>query len=307
MRYVKLGTTDIEISSIGLGSWGMGADANWGPTDDNDSVKTIEKALDAGITFIDTAPAYGLGHSEEIVGKALKGKRDKVILASKCGLIWGSDDDEGYIQMQRDGITLRRNLKRDSIRKEIEKSFKRLGTDYIDLYVTHWQTVEPFLVPIEETVSALLELKKEGKIRAIGISNITKEHFELMKNGAVLSNAGHFDVEINKNHLSELSDKVINSRNNIETYVLSDKEIHLLAEGRLVNLAAGDGHPAEIMDMSFSVQGLSLEYLLKNKGKLKPEIIYLPEEVNDTVAKIKLETLNINIDSLTEEQKEYYY
>ena len=136
---------------------------------------------------------------------------------------------------------------------------------------------------------------------------ITCEHFKVMKNSAVLANAGHFDVEINKEHLKSLSKEVLGSRHNIETYVLDDnKELHLLAEGRLVNLAAGDGHPAEIMDMSFSVQGLSLEYLLKNKGKLKPEIIYLPDEINSSVAEIKLKTLSVNIDELTKEQKDYY-
>ena len=136
---------------------------------------------------------------------------------------------------------------------------------------------------------------------------ITREHFKVMKNGAVLANAGHFDVEINKNDLSGLAVEILNSRQSIETYVLPDKEIHLLAEGRLVNLAAGDGHPAEIMDMSFSVQALSLEYLLKNKGRLRPEIIYLPDEINEMAADIKLKTININIDSLTEEQVKYYY
>jgi adenosylhomocysteinase len=137
---------------------------------------------------------------------------------------------------------------------------------------------------------------------------ITKEHFKRMKNGAVLANAGHFDVEINKNDLNSLATNVVTSRNNIQTFTLeTGNEINLLAEGRLVNLAAGDGHPAEIMDMSFSVQALALQYLLDNKGKLRNEMIYLPDEISRKVAKIKLEAYNVSIDKLSEEQEKYYY
>jgi adenosylhomocysteinase len=137
---------------------------------------------------------------------------------------------------------------------------------------------------------------------------ITKDHIAIMKNGVILANAGHFDVEINKEDLNSLSCSVVTSRANIQTYTLKNgNEIHLLAEGRLVNLAAGDGHPAEIMDMSFSVQALSLQFLLDNKGKLKNDIIYLPDEISRKVAKIKLASYNTTIDKLSKEQEKYYY
>ena len=137
---------------------------------------------------------------------------------------------------------------------------------------------------------------------------ITGKHFQVMKNGAVLANAGHFDVEINKNDLELLSSSKVVSRNNIETYTLKNgNEVHLLAEGRLVNLAAGDGHPAEIMDMSFSVQALALKYLKDHQGELKPGMIYLPEEINRKIASIKLDSLQAGLDTLSEEQKAYYF
>ena len=137
---------------------------------------------------------------------------------------------------------------------------------------------------------------------------ITKEHFKVMKNGAVLANAGHFDVEINKNDLLSLSVSNEETRQNIETYTLTNgNEIHLLAEGRLVNLAAGDGHPAEIMDMSFSVQALALRYLKEHKDELLPGMHYLPEEINRKIAKIKLESLGAGLDELSSEQKSYYF
>ncbi len=137
---------------------------------------------------------------------------------------------------------------------------------------------------------------------------ITKEHFKVMKNGAVLANAGHFDVEINKNDLLSLSVSHEETRQNIETYTLTNgNEIHLLAEGRLVNLAAGDGHPAEIMDMSFSVQALALRYLKEHKDELLPGMHYLPEEINRKIAKIKLESLGAGLDELSSEQKSYYF
>ncbi len=137
---------------------------------------------------------------------------------------------------------------------------------------------------------------------------ITKEHFKVMKNGAVLANAGHFDVEINKGDLLSLSVSHEETRQNIETYTLKNgNEIHLLAEGRLVNLAAGDGHPAEIMDMSFSVQALALHYLKEHKDELMPGMHYLPEEINRKIAKIKLQSLGAGLEELTPEQKSYYF
>lgn len=135
---------------------------------------------------------------------------------------------------------------------------------------------------------------------------IRREHFLKMKDGAILANAGHFDVEVCKRDLKELTVKINPSRNNIEGYVREDGRIlYLLAEGRLVNLAAADGHPAEIMDLSFALQALSVRYLLENKNTLNPGVYNVPEGIDKHVASIKLNSMGINIDSLTDEQKAY--
>lgn len=174
MEYRKLGNSDIDVSVISLGTWAMGADSNWGAADDKESVYVIRTALEKGINLVDTAPAYGMGHSEKVVGKAIKEHRREYVLATKCGLVWGNE--EGSYFSQRDGTIIRRNLSPESIRRQLENSLRRLRTDYIDLYITHWQAESPFAVPIEETMGCLNELKKEGKIRAIGISNVTADH-----------------------------------------------------------------------------------------------------------------------------------
>jgi len=171
MRTRKIGTTDIEASVVALGAWAIGGGTWWGKSsDDEQSIRAIHTALDAGVTMIDTAPAYGWGRSEEVVGKALKGRRDKVILATKCGLWW--HDDRGPLFFEMEGRSIRKILRPETIRQEIEFSLKRLGTDYIDLYQTHWQSPEPENDPISETMECLMKLKKEGKIRAIGVSNV---------------------------------------------------------------------------------------------------------------------------------------
>lgn len=140
----------------------------WGGTDEKRSIESLHASIDAGINLIDTAPAYGFGISEEFIGKAIAGRRDKVVLATKAGLRW--DDTKGMKFKERDGVTLYRYLGPESIRLELERSLKRLRVEYIDLYQTHWQ--DP-TTPIAETMQALLDLKKEGKIRAIGVSNCT--------------------------------------------------------------------------------------------------------------------------------------
>lgn len=140
----------------------------WGGTDVQKSVRSIHASLDAGVNFIDTAPAYGLGHSERIVGEAIRGRRDKVIIATKCGLVWHTA--KGTFFVEENGSRIHRYLGAESIRYEVEQSLRRLETDYIDLYQTHWQ--DP-TTPIEETMGTLLDLKKQGKIRAIGVSNCT--------------------------------------------------------------------------------------------------------------------------------------
>ncbi len=186
MQYKLLGNTDIRISALSLGTWAMGGGTSWGPSDEQESVHTIKKALDVGVNFLDTAPAYGNGSSEEILGRALCGHRTNYILATKCGLIWGAED-EGSVHKSRDGVTIRRNLSPKSIKLQVEASLKRLNTEYIDLLVTHWQSIEPFFTPIEETVGILETLKREGKIRAYGASNVTLEQIKEYQKFGTLS------------------------------------------------------------------------------------------------------------------------
>jgi len=135
---------------------------------------------------------------------------------------------------------------------------------------------------------------------------IRKEHFAVMKNGAMMANAGHFDVEINKVDLNEISVSTRTVRKNIEEFVQADgRKIYLLAEGRLVNLAAGDGHPAEIMDLSFAVQFFSALHIVQNHQNMENKVYLMPEEINQRIAKIKLQATGINIDKLSAAQQAY--
>lgn len=138
---------------------------------------------------------------------------------------------------------------------------------------------------------------------------ITKEHFPLMKDGAVLANAGHFDVEINVKDLEAMTvEPAYEVRKNITTYTMPDgKKINLLGEGRLVNLACGDGHPVEVMDLSFAMQFLAMKYLLEHKGELQNNLYVLPEELNTEIAALKLEAMGAGIDTLTPEQYAYLH
>lgn len=174
MKTMPIGNSGIEASIVTLGAFGIGGGFQFPDTDDGESVRVIHAAFDAGINCIDTAPVYGFGHSEEIVGQAIKGRRDKVILSTKCGLWWG--DEEGSYRFTWEGRRVKRNLSPRTIRIEVEESLRRLGTDYIDIYYTHNPAIEPYLTPVEDTVATLLDLKREGKIRAIGASNCEPHH-----------------------------------------------------------------------------------------------------------------------------------
>ncbi|MGW8161789.1 MAG: aldo/keto reductase [Desulfobulbales bacterium] len=184
MRTRRIGKTDMKASVIAFGAWAIGGGTWWGETDDNESIKAIHAALDAGVSLIDTAPVYGWGRSEEVVGKAIKGRRDKVVLATKCGLWW--HDERGPLFFELEGYTVRRLLRPDAIRRELENSLQRLGTDYIDLYQTHWQTTEPDKDPIADTMECLIRLKEEGKIKAIGASNADIDQIQQYQAAGVL-------------------------------------------------------------------------------------------------------------------------
>ncbi len=163
MQTRRLGNTHMEITPIGLGAWAMGGggwEFSWGPQDDAESIRTIQRAVELGINWIDTAAVYGLGHSEEVVGRALKELDTRPYIFTKCSLVW---DDNGKVS---------NNLKAASIRREAEASLRRLGVDAIDLYQIHWPNPE---ADIEEGWGAMAQLKQEGKVRAIGISNFSVE------------------------------------------------------------------------------------------------------------------------------------
>lgn len=134
---------------------------------------------------------------------------------------------------------------------------------------------------------------------------VDEEHLKLAKDGIILANSGHFDVEINKDALKKLAKKINKVRPMVEEYDLGDKKIYLLGEGRLINLAAAEGHPAAVMDMSFAGQALSAEYLWKNKGKLENKVYSLPENLDNEIANLKLKSEGVNIDKLTKEQIKY--
>lgn len=181
MQFRPLGKSGINASIVALGTWVTGGGTVWSQdTDDAESIRTIQAALDAGINFIDTAPAYGFGRSEEVIGKAIKGRRDKVVVATKCGLLFNGEPGVDHFFL--DGHMLRRNLHPESIRKELEGSLRRLGTDHVDLYQTHWPSIEPDKTPIADQMACLMQLKDQGKIRAIGVCNVSLE--ELRENAA---------------------------------------------------------------------------------------------------------------------------
>jgi methylglyoxal reductase len=189
----EIGNSGIMASAVAFGAWALGGGTWWGKVEDDQSIMAIHAAIDAGVTLFDTAPAYNWGHSEDIVGRALQGKRDKVVLSTKCGLWW--QDDRGSYFFDIDGKTVRRSLRPETIRIEVEQSLKRLRTDYIDIYHTHWQSVEPDFTPIAETMGCLMDLKKEGKIRAIGVSNCTPEQMdEYRKIGEIADNQPKYSI-----------------------------------------------------------------------------------------------------------------
>jgi aryl-alcohol dehydrogenase-like predicted oxidoreductase len=164
----------LPVSRVGLGTWAMGG-FQWGGSDDDESVRTIHVVLDRGINLIDTAPAYGFGHSEEVIGRAIaeRGRRDRVVIATKAGL-------------EHRGDALFRNGTRRQILAEVELSLTRLRTDYIDLFQVHWPDPD---TPFEETAQALADLKQSGKILAIGVSNYSIDEMERFQGVAPIATA----------------------------------------------------------------------------------------------------------------------
>jgi aryl-alcohol dehydrogenase-like predicted oxidoreductase len=168
MKTRRLGTTDLYLSAIGIGTWPMGGPGRigWGPQDDKDSITSIRRGLERGINWIDTAPNYGLGHSEEVVGMAIKGISPKPIIATKCLFMW-----------KPDGTQVMR-LDRERVRIQCENSLKRLDIDAIDMYMIHAPNPIEY---VEEAWETFIDLKKEGKVRWIGVSRFSIEQMELIK------------------------------------------------------------------------------------------------------------------------------
>ena len=191
--------------------------------------------------------------------------------------------------------------------KGVSMRAKGLGANVIITEVDPIKAIEAIFDGFR--VMSMEDAAKEGDIfvTLTGCKHvICKQHFAVMKSGAVLANAGHFDLEINKEHLSELSVSKRTVRKNIEEFVMNDgRKIYLLAEGRLVNLAAGDGHPTEIMDLSFAMQALAVLHILEHHQDMDNQVFNFPDEVSTKVAGLKLAAMGIKIDALTAEQKKY--
>ena len=171
----QLGNTDMSLTAIGLGCWALGGGnwiGGWGSQDDNESIATIHKALDLGINWIDTAAVYGLGRSEQVVGRALKSVTKKPYVFTKCSSIWNEKRE------------VSQSLKADSLRKEVEDSLRRLQLDVIDLYQIHWPNPD---ADIEEGWGTLAKLKEEGKVRYIGVSNFSVEQMQRAEKIAPIS------------------------------------------------------------------------------------------------------------------------
>jgi aryl-alcohol dehydrogenase-like predicted oxidoreductase len=170
MQKRRLGNSDMELTALGFGAWAIGGGGwafAWGAQDDAQSIEAIQRALDSGINWIDTAAVYGLGHSEEIVAKALKGRDTRPYVFTKCGMVW---DDGGKVS---------RRLKADSVRRECEASLRRLKVDAIDLYQVHWPVEAG--AELEEGWTALAELQRQGKVRWLGVSNFNVSQLERVR------------------------------------------------------------------------------------------------------------------------------
>lgn len=173
MELRQLGRSGIGVSPVALGTWAVGGGPWWGASNDEESIAAIRAALDAGVNLVDTAPIYYFGHSERVVGRALKdGYREKAVVATKCGLPWFTDAP-GPLWFEQDGRCVVSCCQAPFIRREIEDSLRNLGVDVIDLYQLHLPQQPGLEVPVDETMGVLQDLRREGKIRAVGVSNVT--------------------------------------------------------------------------------------------------------------------------------------
>lgn len=266
-----------KISSIGLGTWAMGGGKDWPDANDQTSIQTIHRALDHGINFIDTAAIYGRGHSEEVVGQALKdGKRNQIFLASKCGLPW--DENDNVVN----------DLSKENIFKEIDASLKRLNTDVIDLYQMHWPDPK---TDLEETMEALVEIRKAGKIRHIGVSNFSLEDTKKCEElGGIVSHQGLYNLfERNATHYHNIP-LAYEAENEILPF-LEDHGMFFLPYSPLMQGVLAGSIPkdrkfkeGEARSSNPMLQGENLNHYLQKLEKLKE----IANDLNITLAQLSL-------------------
>jgi aryl-alcohol dehydrogenase-like predicted oxidoreductase len=229
MQRRQLGYTDLKLTTVGLGTWAMGGpwQFGWGPQDDGQAIAAILKAIDLGINWIDTAPIYGCGHSEELVGKALRQTKIRPIIATKCGLLWND---------KREKVSC---LKGKSIREECHASLKRIGVDVIDLYQMHWPEPQE---DIEQAWEEMTRLAKEGKVRYIGVSNFNIEQIKRVREIAPVASLQPPYSMLHR----EIEDEMLGycAENNIGVVAYSPMQRGLLtgkfSKERLTNLAPDD-------------------------------------------------------------------
>lgn len=242
MEFRKIGNTDLEASVITFGAWAAGG-WMWGSTDRKEAVEAIKASYHEGVTSIDTAPIYGQGTSEEIVGEAIKGiSRDKVQVLTKFGMRWDLDQPHGTLAMhskdnQGQPIDIYKYAGRESVIKETEASLKRLGTDYIDLMQIHWPDVT---TPIDETMEALELLIQQGKIRAAGVSNYSTDQVKEARNTlAIVSNQVPYSM-LNRGIEQELVPYSLENELSIIAYSPMERGLLTGKYFNEVNLKEGD-------------------------------------------------------------------
>jgi aryl-alcohol dehydrogenase-like predicted oxidoreductase len=266
MEKRKFGNTDLEITPVGLGAWAMGGPGQWGwgPQDDQLSMATIHRAIEAGINWIDTAPAYGLGRSETVIGHALQSMTTRPYIFTKCSLVWGEQ-----------GVATN-NLKADSIRSEVEDSLRRLQIDVIDLYQIHWPIPDE---DVEEAWKTLVDLKSEGKVRHIAVSNFDVSQMKrAMQIAPISSNQVPYSAI-----RPEVSEEVLPfcQENNIGVLVYSPMQAGLLtgkmSKERLQNMppgdwrAKGDQFREPRLSRNLALQDLVVE-IARERDRTAPEV-----------------------------------
>jgi aryl-alcohol dehydrogenase-like predicted oxidoreductase len=254
MQTRRLGSTDLNLTTVGLGTWAMGGpwQYGWGPQDDHDAIAAILTALDKGVNWLDTAPVYGLGHSEELVGQALRQTRHRPYIATKCGLLWND---------RREKVA---NLKKQSIRKECDDSLKRLGVERIDLYQMHWPDPEP---DIEEGWEEMARLAEQGKVRHLGVSNYSVAQMERLRTIHPIASLQPPYSMLHREVESELLEYC--AQHNIGVVVYSPMQRGLLtgkfSHERLAALAVGDHRrrAPEFQNPQFSATLVMVDQLKK--------------------------------------------